>query len=125
MQIYQSYWVTLPAEVREKLAQEFGLHKSAGVEVVDGVVVCDGYTNEDLMAITKEMLQSYTDSTEQYFEVLWDNALLKAGYQAKEVLYEITQEEIVENNLEKEVEAGETIQIPVEEPKKKRSKRRK
>lgn len=79
MQIYTDYWVTLPQEVRANLAEMFHLNKSGGVEVEDGVVVKDGYTNEDLMAITTEHCQSVLDTTEQNPDVLWPQILVKAG----------------------------------------------
>lgn len=79
MQIYSDYWVTLPQEVRSKLHEMLALNKSAGTEVVDGQVISDGHTNEDLKAITLEHLQSVLNTTEQNFDSLWLQVLVKAG----------------------------------------------
>lgn len=58
-QIVIPQWVSLKQETRKTIANLLNLSKNGATEVVNGSVVCDGYTNEDLAAITIEKLQVY------------------------------------------------------------------
>jgi hypothetical protein len=126
MNISQKYWVTLPTDVREKIRQDFAILKSEGVEVVDNTIVSDGSTEEDLMAITKEALQGYLNTTEQDFDELWNATLIKVNV----LLGHITAEEAQNAPVEVELEGTATIiveDIPqdVKEPAKKEKKSKK
>lgn len=78
----QLRWMEVPVLVRIRLAQDLGLKKS-GCVVSEGTkdglrVLTDGYTGEDLLAITIEKLQEYVGSEGVDFYLLWDRAVAKA-----------------------------------------------
>jgi hypothetical protein len=61
-QIFVSHWLQIPSEARQKLAIVFGLGKSGFANVVNNVVVSDGYSDKDLTDITIDKLQNYIGS---------------------------------------------------------------
>lgn len=70
------YWLRLPALTRVLLVKEFGLTRSQGCQVhnLDGktVVASDGYTEQDLAAITVERMQKLLKVKETDFWKLFD-----------------------------------------------------
>ena len=64
MQLYASYWVVLPQEVRNKMKKEFSIQRSSGSHVEGGRVVSDGHTDEDLKGVTVEKMQKLLKSKE-------------------------------------------------------------
>ena len=55
----QIIWLQLKPETRKILAEILNIPKSGGVEVVDGRVVSDGYTPEDLATVSLDKLQEF------------------------------------------------------------------
>lgn len=70
MQLYASYWVTLPQRVRERMRDYFGIKRSTGTIVDGGRVVSDGSTDLDLGVVTKEKMQELLGKGEAPFEML-------------------------------------------------------
>jgi Na+-transporting methylmalonyl-CoA/oxaloacetate decarboxylase gamma subunit len=70
MQLYSSYWVSLPSTVREQMREHFGIRRSVGTCVDGGRVICDGSTDVDLAVVTVEKMQELLKSKEQSFESL-------------------------------------------------------
>lgn len=76
-QIFPHEWVRLPATVRFRLADEFGIKKSEGVNVVNGEVVSDGYTAKDLAVMDIEALQRFTGEKNEDFVLLLNETIKK------------------------------------------------
>lgn len=76
-QITEQEWLKLPMPVRIELRTIFAIPRSRGTVVEDGVVKSDGYTNEDLKAITVEKMQTYLKSTEPDFYLLLNDIVKK------------------------------------------------
>lgn len=76
--LLQKDYMALPKEVRAKVRAAFGIKKSGPVEVVQNVVVSDGVTSEDCMAVTSSVLRSYLGVEEGEFAALWPAAVEKA-----------------------------------------------
>ncbi len=55
-----SDWLSLSWETRRKIVEIFKIPRSGGTHVVGGVVKTDGYTQEDLTAISVEKMKEYT-----------------------------------------------------------------
>lgn len=49
-------WLSLDHETRRAIAKDFGMAKTEPVEVVDGKVISDGYSDKSLMTITEKEL---------------------------------------------------------------------
>ncbi len=81
--INQSYWVSLPLEVRVKLREALKIPISVATEVKNNQVVCDGSCDKDLAVISVEALQAFVKSDEKSFEALWIKALDKAERMVK------------------------------------------
>jgi hypothetical protein len=75
--ISQSYWLGLPKETRQKLANLFNIPRSTFTHVEGNVVVSDGYTLRDLALISKESLQEYTGETHDDFYKLLEATIEK------------------------------------------------
>lgn len=67
----QFYWLQLNGELRARIAKEFDLVRSSGatVENMNGKmrVVSDGYSENDLAALTIKKMQKFTKSKEEDF----------------------------------------------------------
>ena len=65
-------WLKINYHTRTKLAILFSIPKSAGTDVLDGKVVCDGYTGEDLSTLTVERMKLYLgeDGTDDGYALL-------------------------------------------------------
>lgn len=72
-------WLELPTDVRQRIAEVFGLRKSTGTEVVDNRVVSDGYTVENLQGVSVTTMQTYLKSKEKDFYTLF-NTLVEGIY---------------------------------------------
>lgn len=70
-QITRSQWLGLPRETRTALVKLFEIPRSGFTEVVDGRVINDGYTQEDLAAITVGRLQELLDTEDFDLHVLF------------------------------------------------------
>ena len=75
--LIQSYWVTLPQEVRTKLREVFSINRSQPTEVKNNMVISDGSNETDLSVVTLEALQGFVGSQEASWEALWVKALDK------------------------------------------------
>jgi len=64
-------WLCLPSEVKQKLVSLFHIKRSGYTHVSGGVVVTDGYTNEDLSALNIQSLQGHLMSTNEDFRELF------------------------------------------------------
>lgn len=62
IQLNTHEWLKLPTEVRNRMAEIFKIPKSQGTFVEDGKVKSDGYTYEDLSAVTSEKMEDYLKS---------------------------------------------------------------
>lgn len=70
-----SQWLGLDSLTRQKLAIEFGIGKSTGMEIVDGKIVCDGTTQNDLKAMSVGAMIAYLAEDLEYFDVDLCNSL--------------------------------------------------
>lgn len=128
----QAVWLQLSQPTRKEIARLLSIPRSGGTEVVDGRIVSDGYTMNDLMLIDLEKLQTYLKSAERDFYVLFDQ-LVKKIENVEEPIVDLPREEKLEfvgpstdltpEALENFVEQA--APEVVEEPKKKRSRRNK
>lgn len=73
-------WMSLPRETRKHLVKVFDIERTGISEVRDNEVITDGYTNQDLEAITREKMVKYTGSDES-FSRLWEVTLSKVKYE--------------------------------------------
>jgi hypothetical protein len=62
--INKSIWLAIDQQTKEKIAKDFELRRSGETEVVDNRVISDGYTDQDLMAITEEGLNERLKKTQ-------------------------------------------------------------
>lgn len=69
-------WLSLSRETRQKIAILLEIPKTGGVEVVDGKVISDGYTDRDLQSITTGKLQEFMGSTEPDFYKLFNQLVI-------------------------------------------------
>ncbi len=92
-------WMNLPVETRQKLATVFGISKT-GKTMVEyrasgNVVTSDGYTPDDLRAVTIEKLQTILKTEEVDFYALIETAVENIDAIA-DGTYEPTGEDVVE-----------------------------
>lgn len=70
-QISIPQWLQLPQHIRSRMIEVFELPRSARTEVFNNIVMCDGYTHEDLKNITIEKMQKFLGSgVEDYYQLL-------------------------------------------------------
>lgn len=111
--VYQ--WLELPHEVRMELAKSLQLKKSGGVQteqrvlggVVRGILISDGHTQEDLLAITPRKLEEYlgfafSKSLLDLFPMAVEKA--KCAIEGKEYVYTVPEKEDPEISPPKEAE---------------------
>jgi len=74
-------WLKLPLEIRLKLAEIFEIPKSKGAQVeVQGahtIIQSDGYTHDDLQAITIQKMQELLNSRSTDFVLLFNAVIAK------------------------------------------------
>lgn len=75
--IFPHIWLEAPRDIREHLAEVFGVQQTGPTEIKDDRVVSDGRTIEDLAVITAERMAEYVGSVEP-FPRLWELTLAKA-----------------------------------------------
>jgi hypothetical protein len=77
-------WIILPREERDVLIQEFSLVRTGVTEVRDSTVVSDGYSYDDLAAITAEKMAEFVapneveEAMKDSFPRLWELTVAKA-----------------------------------------------
>lgn len=96
-------WLGLPIHVRDRLKILFNIPKSAGSMVENNKVISDGHTNEDLLRVSLEAMQTYLGSTETEFYALLNQVVEK-------IEKEINNEEIRKQELKAEQNALEVEQ---------------
>lgn len=64
-------WMALPKEVRVQIAKDFNLTKTGRMGVANNIIVSDGYSQNDILKINLENLQTVLDSTESDFDTLF------------------------------------------------------
>jgi hypothetical protein len=70
-QITYKQWLSLPFPLRKKLVEKFDIPRSGSTEVLAGKLICDGYLEEDLVAIAIEKMQTYLGEVDaDYFRLL-------------------------------------------------------
>lgn len=70
-------WVSLSAEMRNRIRVLFSIPRSGNVIVSDGRIETDGTTPEDFKALSIEKMQSFTEDTTTDFHKLFDKTLEK------------------------------------------------
>jgi hypothetical protein len=98
-QILTSQWVSLKQETRIKLAGLLELTRDTSTEVAGGRVICDGYSNQALSAITVERLQGLLNSQETDIYTLFE-ALINQVEAPVKTPAEISKEYQEANNIE-------------------------
>lgn len=96
-------WLGLPIHVRDRLKILFNIPKSAGSMVENNKVISDGHTNEDLLRVSLEAMQTYLGSTETEFYALLNQVVEK-------IEKEINNEEVRKQELKAEQNALEVEQ---------------
>lgn len=84
--LYPIEWLKISQEARMALAKEFNIPRSGAADVIDNIVYSDGYTAEDLMHLTMEKMQKFTESDSESFIALLElsiNKLLKINVKEK------------------------------------------
>lgn len=73
MQLFlYSKWISLPINVRIKIANQFNIQKRSSTEVVDNQIKSDGYKiNEVEEALNIDALQEYIGTQETDMMMLW------------------------------------------------------
>lgn len=75
--IYTHIWMLVPYEERMVLVEHFDITKSGVTEIRNEEVLTDGYTNDDLAAITAERMAAFVGSEEPFMR-LWELTVAKA-----------------------------------------------
>jgi hypothetical protein len=84
----QPKWLALSQSTRARLVQLFGLKRSSSTETFTGRdsitrVVSDGYTAEDLLAVTTEKMQKILDTDRTDFYEMFDEIVANIEAPAK------------------------------------------
>lgn len=64
--------MALSQEVRDKITKDFNLLKTGKVGISNNKIISDGYTQNDILKINLLNLQILMDSSEEDFDVLFD-----------------------------------------------------
>lgn len=67
--LYAHQWMTLPRETRMELRRIFNLPQTNVVEVRDNIVLTDGVTNDDLLQLTLDKLEWFTNKKGTFAEL--------------------------------------------------------
>jgi hypothetical protein len=84
-------WLSLDHETRRAIAKDFGMAKTEPVEVVDGKVISDGYSDKSLMTITEKELDKRLLRTQS---VLPQEFMNKWEYYVADIKMSLGKEEI-------------------------------
>lgn len=101
-------WMLLDKSIKNHLVKVFDIKRTGITEIRDQVLVLDGYSNDDLKAITLEKMNEYIGSQET-FPRAWELTCAKAKYeinppidlsalQAKPIESEVINENKIETN---------------------------
>jgi len=72
----RAVWLSLKTETRAEIARIFGIKRSGTTEVINDIVITDGFTDKDLSGITLPKLQVFLNSTESDFYKLFKEAVV-------------------------------------------------
>ena len=87
-------WMTLPAEIKKVLIEEFNIKKTGVTEIFNNEVRSDGYTLDDLKVINIESMMKYVDTNTFYaFPYLWEMVLRKVDFILNPAEPAVTEEE--------------------------------
>lgn len=77
--ILYSRWLSLPLDIRHKIAAEFNIAKKGATHVVDNKVQNDGFLIEEIeTALNRDALQLYLGMMkEKEMEVLWNTLVAR------------------------------------------------
>ncbi len=120
-----SKWMGLDLGIRQQIAAEFGIAKTAPTHVNDNKIISDGYKVEDVEnALNIDALQQFLGSTETDMAVLWDLLIERFTPQPLQKL-EVIEEVIIVGSVEESNAKPEHIRPPVapEKPKRGRPKK--
>lgn len=68
--ITTTHWLQFDSETRSKLAEILKVPKTGIIQIVDNRIACDGHSQDDLLTIKKETLQSVLNSkSEDLYEL--------------------------------------------------------
>lgn len=111
-------WLAVPLPIRQKIAADFNLTRSGETEVFDNKVMCDGYTDNDLMKITEEGLDERLLKTQktlpQEFMKKWEYYVADMGeepvqYSTDEALDEGIKKGLNDREIEQAKEIAEEV----------------
>lgn len=98
----QSLWVTLPAEIRNEIRRTFGVPRSDQVIVVNGKLISDGSSDQDLAIVSKARMQEYLCTEEKDYMTLFNKLIdLVKKLQAGDKAEAVTMEKLMEKKLGK------------------------
>lgn len=97
--ITQQQWLLLPREVKNELINVFGIERTGISEVRDNEIISDGYSQKDLMVITKETMAKYIGSDESFLRA-WEITLSKINFTLHPPVGEIVASKEVEGASE-------------------------
>lgn len=63
-QVYPGMFVKIPTDIKLKIIEIFKVPKSGYVHVVDGNIITDGYTEQDLSVLNVSTLKAHLKSKE-------------------------------------------------------------
>lgn len=88
-------WISLPYSIRLRLQHMFRIPRSSGTEVMDGTVITDGHTHEDLKHISVDAMQAYIGSESRDFYSLFEATVgkVEAELEAEEEALRLQAEE--------------------------------
>lgn len=71
-------WMQLDPKIRAELVSVFNIKRTGITEIRDQTIISDGYSIEDLKAITLPLMNEYIGSTEESFPRAWEITCSKA-----------------------------------------------
>ena len=98
---------TIPGILKIR-AREFGLKRTGVTEIMNEQVVTDGYSNHDLIELTKENMSAWVGSDETFHRA-WELTIAKAHSALNPPMFEIKKDEIVPLTPDPVVEEPKTI----------------
>lgn len=104
-------WMMVPQAERQHLAEVFGLNRTGNSEIRNNEVISDGYSVDDLRAITAEKMSAYIGS-EETFPRAWELTCAKARSVLNPPVMEIATGGI--KTVNEEVKPGDVVPVQPE-----------
>ncbi len=76
-QMFPHQWLSIPREIREKMAEIFDIQRSSYAEVHGNQLVSDGRTVKDLSVVNIDSLQKFTETKSKNFLDLLEKTINK------------------------------------------------